>query len=228
MKSLMMRGGDRGLAGDGGPVRPSYARSAGGFTLPELLVAMGVMAALAWTVSLIYFSVLGVYNKNMWRLRPYDEATKAVERVAKEVREAMLIDAAGPSGLVVVMPEKNANRDNVLVSDGQGGLAMSQGDYLKLYLSDATGSLDATGNCLWMALQRKGTIGFVPRVKIAEDIHPELNPVDPITGQRRPMFTYWPDVTRLWGIEMWITSTSLVHGQLQPQTAHTECYLRNL
>jgi len=199
-----------------------------GFTLPELLVAMAVMGVLAWTVSLIYFSVLSVYNKNMWKLRPYDEATKAVERVAKEMRGAMLIDTAGATSMIAVMPEKDASRDNVLIDDGTGQLALSQGDWVAFYLSNSTGSIGATGHCLWMAVKPKGGAAFVPKVKIAEDVHPELNPTDPATGLPRPMFTYWPDVTRLWGVEMWITSTSIVHGQLQPQTAHTECYLRNL
>ena len=48
------------------------------------------------------------------------------------------------------------------------------------------------------------------------------------TGYPRPMFTYWPDVNHLWGVEMWITSTSTVRGQPQAQTAHSECFLRNL
>jgi prepilin-type N-terminal cleavage/methylation domain-containing protein len=203
-------------------------RGTHGFTLPELMVAMAVMGCLAWVIALIYFSVISVYNKNMWKLRPYDEATKAVERVAKEMRGAMLIDTAGANIMIAVMPEKNANRDNVLIDDGAGQLALSQGDWIAFYLSDSTGAVGATGQCLWMAVKQKGAASFVPRVKIAEDIHPELNPVDPTTGQPRPLFTYWPDVTRLWGVEMWITSTSSVHGQLQPQTAHTECYLRNL
>jgi prepilin-type N-terminal cleavage/methylation domain-containing protein len=198
-----------------------------GFTLPELLVAMSVMGILAWTVSIIYFSVLGVYNKNLWRLRPYDEATKAVERVAKEIREAMVIDTYGSQALIVIMPQKDASRDNVLVDSGSG-LALSHGDWVTFYLSDQTGALDASGHYLWKAVKARGTTTWVPRVMIADSIHPELNPTDPATGLARPMFKYWPDEVRLYGVEMWITSTSTVHGQLQPQTAHTECYLRNL
>jgi prepilin-type N-terminal cleavage/methylation domain-containing protein len=205
-------------------------RSKHGFTLPELLVAMSVMAGLAWAVSLVYFSVLGVYNANMWRLRPYDEATKAVERIAKEVRGAMLVDSGTitATSFSVVLPEKDASRDNVLVDAGGGQLALSQGDWVRFYLSDDSGALDAAGTCLWMAVRAKGTSDFVPKVKIAEDIHPELNPADPATGYPRPMFTYWPDVNHLWGVEMWITSTSTVRGQPQAQTAHSECFLRNL
>jgi len=227
----LSRGRPRKTCGHGMPCPyQGTHRGKRGFTLPELLVAMSVMAGLAWAVSLIYFSVLGTYNANMWRLRPYDEATKAVERVAMEVRGAMLVDSETitPTSFSVVLPEKDASRDNVLTSDGHGGLALSQGDWLKFYLSDATGSLGATGHCLWMAVQARGTTGFVPKVKIAEDIHPELNPADPATGYPRPMFTYWPDVYHLWGVEMWITSTSTVHGQPQAQTAHSECFLRNL
>jgi len=198
-----------------------------GFTLPELLVAMAVMGVMAWTVSLIYFSVLGVYSKNMWRLRPYDEATRAVERVSEEVREAMVINTFGTQSLVVIMPDKDNNRDNVLVDAGDG-FVLAQGDWVAYYLSDETGGFDAQGHCLWKTVKSAGASDYVRRVKIAEDIHPELNPVDPATGQPRPMFKYWPDEVRLWGVEMWITSTSEVRGELKPQTAHTECYLRNL
>jgi hypothetical protein len=65
-------------------------------------------------------------------------------------------------------------------------------------------------------------------VKIADSIHEELNPTDPATGLPRTMFKYWPDLTRLWGIEMWMTSTATVHGRAKTQTAHSESYLRNL
>jgi prepilin-type N-terminal cleavage/methylation domain-containing protein len=199
-----------------------------GFTLPELLVAMSVMGVLAWTVSMIYFSVLSVYNQNMWKLRPYDEATKAVERMSSEARQAMVIETYGTDCMVVIMPEKDENRDNVLVSDGQGGLALAQGDWVAFYLSDETGTYGAAGNYLWKAVKPKASTSFTRRIKIAEDVHPELNPIDPITGEVRPMFKYWPDTSHLYGVEMWVTSTSLVRGQLQTQTAHTECYLRNL
>jgi hypothetical protein len=33
---------------------------------------------------------------------------------------------------------------------------------------------------------------------------------------------------RLYGVEMWVTSVSELKGELKPQTAHIECYLRNL
>ena len=71
-------------------------------------------------------------------------------------------------------------------------------------------------------------VDFVPKVKIADSIHPELNPVDASTGLPHPIFTYWPDSTRLWGIEMWMTSTATVHNVTKTQTAHGESYLRNL
>jgi len=198
-----------------------------GFTLPELLVAMAVMGALAWTISMIYFSVLGIYNRNMWKLRPYDEATKAVERISDEAREAMIIQTDAASELRMVLPEKDANRDNVLVDTGTG-LALSHGDIVVIYLSDRTGAYGAAGTCLWKGVQRKGTIELVPKAMIADDIHPELNPVDPATGLPRPLFKYWPDTNHLWGVEMWITSTALVRGQVHTQTAHGESYLRNL
>jgi hypothetical protein len=69
---------------------------------------------------------------------------------------------------------------------------------------------------------------FTPKKKLADNVHPELNPTDPNTGQPKPMFTYYPDETRLYGVEMLITATSRVYGHEQTQTADTEVYLRNL
>jgi hypothetical protein len=190
------------------------------------MVAVGVMGILAYGTSMIYFSVLKIYNQQIWRIPPYDAATAAVKRVADEMRDAMLIVDHGHSYIVFVVPLKNADRDNVLTL-GPDGYDLTQGDTVAFYLSDATGSLDAQGTCLWKAVQSPGEESFTPRVKIADNIHPELNPTDPDTGEPRAMFKYWPDDVRLWGVEVWMTSTAQVHGQTNTQTAHSESYLRN-
>jgi prepilin-type N-terminal cleavage/methylation domain-containing protein len=199
-----------------------------GVTLLELLVAATVMGIVSCATSLIYFSVLSIYNQRIWALPPYDEATAAVQRLQKEMRQAMLIHDHADDALVAIDPLTDANHENVLQSLGNGGYALVQGDMVAFYLSDATGSTAATGNTLWKAVKEPGAAAFTPRVKIAENIHPELNPTDPNTGQPRPMFDYWPDDTHLWGVEVWVTSTSTVHGQLRTQTAHSQIYLRNL
>lgn len=199
-----------------------------GVTLMELMVAVGLMGILAYSTSMIYFSVLNIYTKQIWKLPPYDAATAAVQRVSKEIREAMQIDSHGSTYLVVVMPQKSSDRENVLTLGEDGNYHLTQGDYVRYYLSNATGSLDATGNCLWKAVKPQGTEVFTPKVKIADNIHPELNPVNADTGSPHAMFKYWPDETRLWGVETWMTSTEVVHGQAKTQSAHSESYLRNL
>ena len=198
-----------------------------GVTLVELMIAGGVMAILAYGVSTIYFSTLHIYNQYIWHLPPYDAATAAVQRLSRELREGMLIESHGTAFMSIIMPQKGANGDNVLTL-GADGYYLTQGDRVAFYLSNNTGALEAQGNCLWKAVEPRGTVGLVPRAKIADNIHPELNPTDPDTGQPRPVFKYWPDDIRLWGVEMWVTSTATVHGQARTQTAHSECYLRNL
>jgi len=198
-----------------------------GVTLAELLIAICLMGILAYATSMIYFSVLHIYNENIWRLPPYDEATAAVERMTKELQGAMLIYDHGTQGIIVVMPQKDANGDNVLTL-GAEGYSLTQGDLVAFYLSDETGAIGAQGNCLWKAIQRPGETTFTPRIKIASNIHPELNPTDPSTGYPRPMFKYWPDDVRLWGVELWVTSVTMVKGEAKTQTAHSEAYLRNL
>jgi len=198
-----------------------------GMTLIELLVAMTILAALMFGVSMIYFSCLKVYLRTAWKLPPYDEATMAVQEMTRQMRDAMLIDSFGADWLVVVIPRKDANHDNVLIDAG-GSLSLTPGNQLAFYLSDDTGSLTASGNNLWLAVKAEGAESFTPKKKLAENIHPELNPTNPTTGQPYTMFRYWPDETRLWGVEMWITSTAQVYGQTRTQFAHSEVYLRNL
>ncbi len=193
----------------------------------ELLVAMGILAGLLFTISMIYFSCLRVYLRTAWKLPPYDEATMATDELTRRLRDAMLVDSFGADSLVVVLPRKDANHDNVLAAV-DGTLTLIAGRRLAFYLSDDSGSMTATGNNLWMAVKEEGSTTFVPKKKIAENIHPELNPVDTQTGQPKPMFRYWPDETRLWGVEMCITSTAQVHGESRTQTASSEVYLRNL
>ena len=199
-----------------------------GVTLIELMIAVSVMGMMFYSISMIYFSVLNIYNNQIWKLPPYDAATAGVQRVSKEIREAMQVESYGTDWVVVILPEKDANFDNILTLGGDGQYHLSQGDRALYYLSDDSGSADAVGNWLWKAVESKGTTGFVPKVKIANNIHPELNPVDPSTGLPHAIFKYWPDSTRLWGIEMWMTSTATVHQSTKTQTAHAESFLRNL
>jgi prepilin-type N-terminal cleavage/methylation domain-containing protein len=198
-----------------------------GFTLPEVLVAGTLMAMIAYASSTIYFSALNIYAETIWRLPPYDAATSAVERVQDELRETMLIESHADDYIVAVVPEKDANGDYAFI-EGEGGYSLSLGDRVAFYLSDESGALGVSGTYLWMGVQPQGAESFTRMICLADNIHPELNPDDPDTGEPRPMFRYWPDEIRLEGVEIWITSTSTVHGQPQTQTAHGEVYLRNL
>jgi prepilin-type N-terminal cleavage/methylation domain-containing protein len=206
-----------------------------GMTLVELLVCMAMLAGLMFGISMIYFSCLKVNQRAAWKLPPYDEATMAVEDMTRRLRESMLIDSFGDDWLIVVMPRKTSNHENMLTLI-DGNLSLSAGDMYCFYLSDADGTLTfdlegnvtSTGNYLWLARKAYGETDFAPRKIIGESIHPELNPTDPDTGQPQPMFRYYPDEVRLWGVAMCITSVSVVHGESRPQTASSEVYLRNL
>jgi prepilin-type N-terminal cleavage/methylation domain-containing protein len=198
-----------------------------GVTLIELLVAMVAAGFITYSIGLIYFSTLNIYNRYIWKLPPYDSATAAVQRINKDLRGAMLVSGSQSEALVAILPKRDANRENVLTHDSKG-IHLVQGDMIAFYLSDATGSLDATGTCLWEAQKKVGASSFAPKVKIADDVRPDLNPADSSTGLTRPMFKYWPDDVRLWGVEVWVTSVQTVHGQTKAQTAHSEAFLRNL
>jgi prepilin-type N-terminal cleavage/methylation domain-containing protein len=198
-----------------------------GLTLIEVLVAMGLMGIMAYACAAIYFSQMRTYNEYALKLPPYDEATRSVDRVTNELRGAMVIESATATSMIVLMPLRDANGENVLV-DGDTGFNLVAGDRVAFYLSDASGSMDATGNCLWKAIQHPDELVFTPRIMIGENIHPELNPVDASTGQPHVMFKYWPDEVRLYGVELWMTSTATSGHQTETQTAHSETYLRNL
>ncbi len=186
-----------------------------------------VMSVLAYSVSMIYFSVLGVYNNQAWKLPPYDAATAAMQRVAHDIREAMQVDTDGTSQLIVTLPLKDANHDDVLTLVN-GQYVLSLGDQLAIYLSDSTGAMNTPGTCLWEAVEHPGSNTYTHLVKIADNIDPTLNPINPATGNPHIMFTYWPDTTHLWGVEMWMTSTAKVYNKTVMQTAHSESFFRNL
>jgi len=204
-------------------------------TLVELLVCMAMLAAMVFAISMIYFSCLKVNQRSAWKLPPYDEATVAVEDMTRRLREAMLIDSFSANWLIVVMPRKTSNHENMLTLI-DGNLSLTAGDMYCFYLSDADGTLTfdidgnvtSTGNYLWLARKPYGETSFTPRKIVGENIHPELNPEDEATGLPKPMFRYYPDEVRLWGVEMCVTSTSVVHGESRTQTAGSEVYLRNL
>ena len=145
----------------------------------------------------------------------------------KQLRGAMLIYDNSANALVAVKPQKDSNFENVLQLNG-GSYALGQGEMVAFYLSDDTGAMNATGNHLWKAVKAPGETIFTPKVMIADNIHPELNPTNPATGNPYPMFKYYPDETHLWGVEVWMTSTTTVHSQVKTQTAHSQIYLRNL
>lgn len=203
-----------------------WDRSRRGLTLAELLVAMGVLSVLGSGVFMVYASVTNLHRQKIWRLAPYDEATRAADRLADELQEAMLILDHQAEWIVVVMPVKDENGDYVL-TEGEDGYVLDQGERVAFYLSDETGAVDAQGDVLWKATAVPGESVFTPLIKIAENIHPELSPTDPETGAPRPMFKYWPDEVRLDGVEIWVTATAEVQGEMKTQVAHTETYLRN-
>lgn len=200
----------------------------GGVTLVELLIAMVVMGVVFYSISMIYFSTYNIYVSRVWQLPPYDDATAAVKRMQQELRGAMLIHDHSAEALVAVEPLKDSNFDNVLVQQEDGTYALVFGEMMAFYLSDETGAFDATGDILWKAVKAPGDEVFTPRVIIARNIHPELNPIDPATNLPRPMFKYYPDDLHLWGVEVWMTSTNTKQGQELTQTAHSQIYLRNL
>jgi hypothetical protein len=201
----------------------------GGVTLAELLIALAVMGAVFYSISLIYFSTYHVYIDRVWQLPPYDDATAAIKRMQQEMREAMLVPDHSADVLVAIQPLKDSSFDNVLVQQPDGTLTLQFGDMVAFYLSDETGALDATGNVLWKAVKAPADASFTPRVIIARNIHPELNPEDPNNpGLPRPMFKYYPDDNYVWGVEVWMTSTNTVHHEELTQTAHSQIYMRNL
>jgi hypothetical protein len=217
-------------------MREKIMRSRTGMSLIELLVCMVMLAGLMFAISMIYFSCLKVNQRAAWKLPPYDEATLSVEDMTRRLREAMLVYDYGNNWLIVEMPLKDSNHDNVLILDENDQLSLTVGDKYCFYLSNANGTLTfdsdgnvtANGNDLWLAIKHHDAGSFTPYKLLAEDIHPELNPIDPATGLPQVMFRYFADDLRVKGVEMCVTSIAVVHNESRSQTATAEVYLRNL
>ena len=208
-------------------LRPRSQDKQSGFSLVETLFATAIVIGLLIVVSIIYFACLRTYLRNYWQLPPYDTATRSVDELTNTMRKAMLVEQSSANTIVVVLPKTNSQGENILELDGED-MHLVMGDQVMFYLSNESGTIGTSGHCLWKAVKPLGMTSFTPRRQIAEDIYPEHNPTDPSTCQPKSMFKYWPDDTRLWGIEITITAIASQQGQHSYQTAVGEIYLRNL
>jgi len=201
-------------------------RSRAGVTLPELLIVMVTFTVVMGAVFVLHLQSLRTWYRAHAEATAEERAAWAVEQMSWDLRLAMRVDEAQPTWIVVTLPLQDDNHDNVItVQDCIPRL--SNGDQVMFYLSDDTGSLGAQGHCLWKAVKPVGGSHFLPRKKIAEGIYPQENPIDPDTGQPRPMFVYWPDMLHSRGVEMTVTAIHKGGPHTYQRTEIAEAYLRN-
>lgn len=139
-------------------------RSSGGTTLPELLMAIVVMALLSGVISSIYFASLQVWRRCSSQSQADAPAQMALDRVSRELKNAYVVNSPSTATdyITVTLPARD--------SDGTNIYPFQPASCVTYYLSDASGQRDRTGTYLWRECTRVSD-GYVTRTIIAPNVY---------------------------------------------------------
>ena len=112
-----------------------------GVTLIELLMGMVIAAIIGAVISSIFFASLTVWRRCSAQGQADPPATMSINRIARELRNAYLVDSMGADTITFTLPLTDA--------DGVNLLPLQPKTRITYYLSDETGSQDVTGTMLW-------------------------------------------------------------------------------
>ena len=190
------------------------------------MVIFGFMVV---SVSTIYMAALRAYRRGEPANSAERKASWAIRRMVPDFQHAIAIniDPSTQSYAVAMrVPDRvwdstdNAHYNNVAVAGTE--LALVPGDWIFYYRGNDAGTIDPTGGKLWReVIHADGTPG--KKYVFAENI---IN--NPFAGSvPKPMFIYWPDVTRLRSVEMTITVREHAGAQIADSTMVSEVCFRN-
>lgn len=115
-----------------------------GMTLPEVLISAFIMLGIV--LVLTQFARINniLWQKGVAESTAVSDSQQAIQRLAPYIRKARRVVDAGTNTITLQLPEYEADGDLVI--------PLADGDEVKFYLSDSTGSEGSTGNILWMSV----------------------------------------------------------------------------
>jgi len=205
-----------------------------GVTLPEVLAATMVLSVVVGSVSAIYNSALRTWYTGASENYAQQKASLAVQRMVPDLQQGLSVTpASSPYDTICIavrLPAKTYESGqgvylNQLAVDAEGKPYLLQGDWAVYYRGNQYGHISLTGDRIWRRLVRSSDGAILKQQMIADSIVD--NPVDPSTGNPKPIFIYWPDIYRLRSVEVTVTVEEEHGHRTATKTMNGETALRN-
>ena len=204
-----------------------------GFSLPEVLVAVTILAILLGSVVAIFLSCGRSWRRGTAESRAQQATYQAVRRIAPDIRAAMSVTPFPAPynniGITLQLPARAFNSGagayhNTLAIDSHGKPYLVAGNKVNYFRGDAAGQASLTGDRVWRVMTNYAGTTEIKRSVIAQGLID--NPVD-ADGNAKPMFIYWPDIFRLKSVETTVTFRAQEAQKTAVATLVDETSLRN-
>jgi len=212
----------------------SKLRKRHGFTLPEVLVTVVILATITLSVTSVFIAASRTYRIGAVDQAAQRMASGALQRMIPDVRAGMLVTPGvgvnADTHIILTLPNRVWNagtqrHDYELAEDATGALGLVAGDTVHYYRGTAEGSMSASGDRMWrMVVHADGTQGRT--TCIATEVID--NPYSAAYGGAKPMFVYWPNEVLREAVEVTITVRIRQEAKEATRTARSEIALRNL
>ncbi len=183
-----------------------------GLTLAELLVAISVTAVLLGSVLAISLQATHIFATTGSHISPQNAQMLAMRRVAKELRQAMLINTAPSTGVLaeVVLPKKDpvTGFNQITENPVTHELGLTQGDTIRYFLGVQKfpnagnhttwyANPDSNGNALFRAdnttpLTGSGYLNASVIIAGINSLPMVPDPTHPASLIPCPIFAFWP------------------------------------
>jgi type II secretory pathway pseudopilin PulG len=143
-------------------------RSNLGFSLIEAMVVIFIIMMIGAAVGTLYYSSLQVWRRCSAQSQADPPAHLAVDRVAKELRNAYIVDSMGADNITFTLPAATmVTVDGVPLSINT--LPLSPAKRISYYLSDDSGTVGQSGTVLWRKEVRLSS-GTTRYMRIANNV----------------------------------------------------------
>lgn len=162
-----------------------------GVVLAEMLMASFITGLLFTVLPGFYFAYLKVWSRESSRMAGVERADIVLQRMEKEVRNArsLTLSSSGDA-LTILLPRQHYDASvGRPVNDVDDLGRLVDGDRIYYYyVTDPHGTGGNEGGVLRRVQRADGT-ALTPKL-IADQIHPQLNPLATGTSTPRPVFAY--------------------------------------
>jgi Tfp pilus assembly protein PilW len=183
----------------------------GGLTLVEAMIAVGILLLITAGCGSLYIMSLKMYQQGVSLTMAHERAQVAMQLMRATVREAMNVDYPGPNAVIVTVPAKDANGNNLIDTATK---SLVPGEQVAFYYADDSGFPQADGVTLWRAFRPAGTTEWQRIECLAE----RVESLD---------FEYAPSIEMLELVKMTLTVQGKEGPNVHSQTLVEQVLIRN-